>query len=153
MRRLFFTMPVGLHQSATHMGKEVKMRTVRDIMTTTVQTIHHHTFVCEVEGIFLTHKISGAPLVDDLGNLVAFVSMTDITHFDSTGGDPNYARVYEIANPKVITIESGASIEDAAQKMLHEHVHHLVVMEEAAMVGVLSAFDFVRLVAQNAGED
>ena len=79
--------------------------------------------------------------------------MTDITHYDSTGGDPNYARVYEVANPKVITIESGAWIEDAAQKMLHEQVHHLVVMEEAAMVGVLSAFDFVRLVARNASED
>jgi len=135
------------------MGKGVQMRKVRDIMTTTVRTIHHHTFVCEVEGIFLTHKISGAPLVDDLGNLVAFVSMTDITHFDSTGGDPNYARVYEIANPKVITVESGASIGDAAQKMLHEHVHHLVVMEEATMVGILSAFDFVKLVAQNGSED
>ena len=153
MWRLFFSVLVVLHQPATQMGKEVQMRTVHDIMTTTVQTIHHHTFVCEVEGIFLTHKISGAPLIDDLGNLVAFVSMTDITHFDSTGGDPNYARVYEIANPKVITIGSGASIEDAAQKMLHEHVHHLVVMEEATMVGVLSAFDFVRLVAQNASEE
>ncbi len=80
--------------------------------------------------------------------------MTDIAHFDSTGGDSNYARVYKIANPKVITIESGASIEDAAQKMLHEHVHHHVVMEEATMVGgTLSAFDFVKLVAQNASED
>jgi len=121
------------------------MRTVRDIMTTNVRTIHHHTLVCEVEGIFVDHKISGAPVIDDLDNLVAFVSMTDITHFDSTGGDPNYARVYEIASPKVITIGSRASIEDAAQKMFHEHVHHLVVMEEANMVGVLSAFDFVKI--------
>jgi CBS domain-containing protein len=122
-------------------------------MTTTVRTIHHDTIIGEVEGIFVTYQISGAPLVDDLGKLVGFVSKSDITRFDSTGDDPNYARVYEIANPKVITIESSASLEEAAQKMLHAHMHHLVVMDETTMVGVLSAFDFVKLVVTNASEE
>lgn len=129
------------------------MQTVSDIMTTTIETMHRDTLVCEVEGIFVSHKISGAPLIDDFGNLVGFVSKTDMIRFDSTGGDATYARVHEIANPKVITIVPTASIEDAAQKMLHEHVHHIVVMEEETMVGVLTAFDFVKLVAKNASQD
>jgi CBS domain-containing protein len=129
------------------------MRAVRDIMTTTVQTMHRDTVISEVEGIFVTHKISGAPLVDDLGKLVGFVSTTDITRFDSTGDDPFYARVHEIASPKVITVEPGASIEDAAQKMLDEHVHHIVVMEGGTMVGLLSTFDFVKLVVSHLSED
>ena len=37
--------------------------------------------------------------------------------------------------------------------MLHENVNHLVVMEDGAMVGVLSAFDFVKLVAKYASDD
>jgi signal-transduction protein with cAMP-binding, CBS, and nucleotidyltransferase domain len=37
--------------------------------------------------------------------------------------------------------------------MIHEYVHHLVVIEEETMVGMLSAFDFVKLVAKNASED
>jgi len=122
-------------------------------MTTSVQTMHRDTIICAVEGIFDTHKISGAPLVDDSDNLVGFVSKSDISRFDSTGDDPNYARVYEIASPKVITVEPSASIEKAAQKMFHEHVHHLVVMEDETMVGVLSAFDFVRIVAEGLSED
>ena len=129
------------------------MLTVGDIMTTTVQTVHRDTIVCEVGGIFVTHKISAAPLIDDLDNLVGIVSKTDIVRFDSMGSDPNYVRVYEIANPKVLTIMPATSVEEAAQKMLHEQVHHLVVMEEEAMVGVLSAFDFVRLVAKKTSED
>ena len=39
------------------------------------------------------------------------------------------------------------------KKMIHEYVHHFVVIEEVAIVGVLSAFDFVKLVAKNVGED
>ncbi len=125
------------------------MRIVRDIMTTTVETLHRDTLICEVEVVFISHKISGVPLIDDLDNLVGFVSKTDIIRFDSTGGDPNYARVHEIASPRVITVASVASIDVAARKMLDEHVHHLVVTEEEDMVGVLSAFDFVKLVANN----
>lgn len=144
---------MGQRQSARLLRNEVSMQTVSDIMTTTIETMHRDTLVCEVEGIFVSHKISGAPLIDDFGNLVGFVSKTDMIRFDSTGGDATYARVHEIANPKVITIVPTASIEDAAQKMLHEHVHHIVVMEEETMVGVLTAFDFVKLVAKNASQD
>jgi len=123
------------------------MRTVRDVMTTDVRTMHHDTIVCEVESMFVKHKISGAPLIDDLGEMVGFISKSDITRFDSTGDDPNYARVHEIANPKVITVDPDASITEAAQKMIDEQVHHLVVVEKESMVGMLSAFDFVRIVA------
>ena len=125
------------------------MRIVRDIMRTTVETLHRDTLICEVEVVFISHEISGVPLIDDLDNLVGFVSKTDIIRFDSIGGDPNYARVHEIASPRVITVASVASIDVAARKMLDEHVHHLVVTEEEDMVGVLSAFDFVKLVANN----
>ena len=122
-------------------------------MTTTVRTMHRDTMVCEVEGIFVKHKISGAPLIDDLGDSVGFVSKLDVTRFCSTGDDPNCASVYEIASPKVITVKPTASVEKAAQKMVLERVDHLVVMADKTMVGVLSASDFVKIVAENPSED
>ena len=129
------------------------MRTVRDVMTTNVRTMNRDTFVRDLEGIFVRNRISGAPLTDDLGHLVGFVSTSDVTRFDSTGDDPNYARVHEIANPKVITIHPAASIQEAAHRMLDERVHHLVVVEKEALVGMLSAFDFVRLLAEEKHDD
>lgn len=125
------------------------MQLVSEIMSTVVRTIHRDTIVCDLEELFVTHEISGAPIVDDSGNLVGFVSKSDVTRFDSSGDDPNYARVYEIASPRVIVISPTTSIESAAQKMLNEHVHHLVVMEGETLVGILSSFDFVRYVAIN----
>ncbi len=125
------------------------MQMVRDIMSTTVRTISRDAIICDLEEIFVSHEISGAPLVDDSGNLAGFVSKSDVTRFDSSGEDPNYARVYEIASPRVITISPTASIEAAARKMLDEHVHHLVVIESDTLVGILSSFDFVRVVANN----
>jgi CBS domain-containing protein len=129
------------------------MQLVRDIMTSTVRTLHPDTVISDVEKVFLTNKISGAPLVDDKGTAVGFISKSDISRFDSTGDDPFYARANEIANPKVIATEPSASIVQAAQLMLHEHVHHLVVMDGQSIVGVLSAFDFLKVVASASGDD
>jgi len=125
------------------------MPTVRDIMTTTVRTMHRDTYVCEVERVFAAGHISAAPLIDDTGDIVGFVSKSDVTRFDSTGEDPSYARVSEIATPKVISIESAATIQEAAQKMLNENVHHLAVVESGQIVGILSSYDFVKLAASD----
>ena len=133
------------------------MRMVSEIMTPTVKAIHKDEPIREAERVFITENISGAPLMDDTGTLVGYVSKTDIIHFSFIGEDPTYTRLYEIANPKVVTVEASMLINEAAQKMLQEQVHHLVVIEGESMVGALSAFDFVRLaaefVAKEEGED
>jgi CBS domain-containing protein len=131
----------------------IGMRTVSEIMVPNVQAIHRDQAIRDAERLFITKNISGAPIMDDLGGLVGFVSKTDIIRFDSTGEDPTYTRLYEIANPKVVTIGASQGINEAAQKMLNEQVHHLVVMEGESMAGVLSAFDFVRLAAEFACND
>jgi predicted transcriptional regulator len=130
------------------MRREGNVRTIRDIMTPTVVTIHRDKLVCEVEGIFVAYNISGAPLVDDDGNLTGVISKSDVNRFDFTGGDRNYTRAWEIAHPKVIAIEVSASVEEAARRMLDAEVHRLVVTDVETMVGVLSALDFVKLVAE-----
>jgi len=61
--------------------------------------MHRDTLVREVKSMFVEHKISGAPLVDDLGRPVGFISKSDIIRFDSNDGDPNCARAYGIGCP------------------------------------------------------
>ena len=48
------------------------MQLVRDIMTSTVRTLHPDTVIGDVERVFLTNKISGAPLTGT-GTAVGFV--------------------------------------------------------------------------------
>lgn len=124
------------------------MRMVSEIMIPNVQAIHRDEAIREAERVFITENISGAPIKDDEGLLVGFVSKTDIIRFNSTGEDPTYTRLHEIANPKIVTIGASELINEAAQKMLQKQVHHLIVIEGKSMVGVLSAFDFVRLAAE-----
>ncbi len=134
------------HQAQT----EFRMKVVRDIMTTSVRTMHRDISVCDLEEIFVTHKISGGPVIDNSGSIVGFVSKSDVTRFDSSGQDPNYTQVFEIASPRVIFISPDTSIEDAAQRMIEKQVHHLVVTQDEELVGILSSLDFVRYVGAQA---
>ena len=126
------------------------MLTVRDIMTTKVITIHKDKPVCEVEGLFIEHEISGAPIVDDKGDVTGVISKSDVIRFVFTGGDTNYASAWEIASPIVITTEASISIQEAASIMIDKHIHRLLVMDGKTMVGMLSAHDLVKLVAEQA---
>jgi len=135
--------------SGSVVNRVLEMKSVRDIMTTTVETVHYDTVIGQLEDIFAAKGISGAPLVDDSKKLVGFVSKSDISRFDSMGDDPFFVKVRSIASPKVITVQPETSITEAGQKMLDEHVHHLVVMENETIAGIVSTFDFVRLVVSD----
>ena len=127
------------------------MMIVGDIMTTNIQTIHHDAYISDVADFFVAHNVSGTPIVDDSNTVVGFVSKSDVVRFDSTGGDPTYARLSEIATSRVVTIRSTEPIEVAAEAMLHENIHHLVVQDNCNLVGVVSSFDFVKLAASRNG--
>ena len=116
-------------------------------MSTNVVSIDREKLVCELEGLFVSHKISAAPLVDKSGEIAGFVTKSDINRFHFTNGDPYYTRAWEIASPIVVTIEVSASIKEAANLMIEKHLHHLLVVDSYGMVGLLSSFDFIKLVA------
>ncbi len=122
---------------------------VRNIMTQTGLTINREMPVCEVEGIFIANNISGAALVDDMDELAGIITKSDMVRHEFTGNDPAYTNAWEIATPKVTTIAPSAPIKEAAQIMLDENVHHLVVIDESKrVIGMVSSFDFVKKVAE-----
>ncbi len=122
---------------------------VSEIMTSNPRSMHRNTLVCVAAGILTSNSISAAPIVDDRGKITGMITKSDITRFDSTGDDPNYAKVHEIASPNLIRIDSSASVSAAAQKMLANQIHHLLVQENEMVIGILSSFDFVKLTAND----
>ena len=124
---------------------------VRDLMAERrFQVVHKDTVISEVAGIFEAEKISGAPLVDDTGEVVGMITKSDIVHFEFVGGDPFVGRAWEIARRRIKTIREDASIKEAAQAMLEDHIHRLMVVDdEDEPIGMLTSFDYVRHIAES----
>ena len=56
--------------------------------------------------------------------------------------------VEEIMSRELVTVSSGTALPEAARLMLDHHIHRVLVVDGDDLVGVVSAFDFVRVVAE-----
>jgi CBS domain-containing protein len=55
--------------------------------------------------------------------------------------------VGEVMSRRLVTVDSGAPVSEAARRMLDSGVHRVLVVEERGLVGIVSAFDILRVVA------
>ncbi|HHO47367.1 MAG TPA: CBS domain-containing protein [Desulfobacteraceae bacterium] len=150
------------------------MTTAQDIMTREVITVNENLSVRELARIFADNRISGAPVVDDQGNLVGVVTESDLidqakkvhiptvmAFFDSFVFLENPDRlekdlkkmaastVGDVCSREVVTVENEAPLEEIATIMAEKNRHTLPVMEKGRMVGVIGKSDIIRTLAQN----
>ena len=62
---------------------------------------------------------------------------------------PGQLQVWEISTPIAVTIDAETDVKDGARKMLDHEVHRLIVVDKTGVVGIVSAFDFLRLLAES----
>ena len=127
---------------------------VADVMTMDPVTIGVEESVEAAERLMATYGIRGLPVVDADGHLVGVVSQTDLMFQGGPSlsqlvrGRKSTLRIGELMSSPPVTVGMSATLIDAARLMRDERVHRLVVVNEnATPIGVLSATDYVAIVA------
>ncbi len=127
---------------------------VADVMTIDPVTVAVDDSIETAEHLLATFRVSGLPVVDGGGRLVGVLSRTDLlldsgpTMKQLVRGRASGLRVGELMTSPALTVSLSATLVEAARVMHQEQVHRLVVVDESDVpIGVLSATDFVRLVA------
>jgi len=119
---------------------------VKDFMTTSAIAAVRTDKVCKIREIMKTANIHAIPIVHNSdGNILVrgIVTSTDLCRIT----DENLSVEEAFESSKVLVLATNASAKSAAEMMLKHHVHHLVVMEDGKLVGMISSLDFVKLVA------
>lgn len=147
--------------------------TAADIMSTKVITVGPDTGIRELAEILTLNKISGAPVVNEDGQIVGVVSQSDlvarnkklhiptaITLFDWViyleGTERLQAEISKIAGTavadimarKVITVQPETPLEEVATIMTEKNVHTLPVVKDGRLVGVIGRLDIVKSLLQ-----
>lgn len=127
---------------------------VADLMTIDPYVISPSASVAEAEELMSAHGITGLPVVREDGTLVGVISRTDLGYLTRPGVRKlmdcweTALRVREAMTAPAVTVRATASLENAARVMSEHDVHRLVAVDRKGRpVGVLSATDFVHLVA------
>jgi CBS domain-containing protein len=137
---------------------------VRDVMTSPVLSVTPDTPVRDALRLMLDKRISGLPVVDEVGMLVGLVSEGDFLRrselgtekrrswFDFLRGHGRAAEAYahshgrtvsEVMSREVVTVSHNAPLEEAVGLMEKRHVRRLPVTDGEAL-GIVTRSDILR---------
>ncbi len=119
-------------------------RLVRDIYHKGVILCKPDTPLQEVVRVMADTEVHAVMVAEREGEPpVGVISHSDaIAHY---GEDLTAIQANEVMTPNVISIPEGATVGEAARKLLESHIHRLlVVSEDGRPLGILSTTDIIR---------
>jgi CBS domain-containing protein len=123
---------------------------VADFMRRNVLAVSADATMGEAAESFLRHKVSGAPVIDEVGHCTGVLSAADFVRREAQGpprpmGNGDFVElVRAYMSPSVHSIAAQATLIDAARAMCGKHVHRLPVLDaRGKVVGVISSLDLV----------
>ena len=147
--------PVGsisLSDFVASIAHEVKPKreTVGDVMSDAILVCHGKTSVISAARAMTSAGWRSVLVVDVKGKILGVVSGYDLLRFVKEGVDENLT-VRDVMHP-ALTIDRQASLREAADTMIKNHYHRLVVIDkddpDAFPLGAISSFDIVAEMAQ-----
>ena len=123
---------------------------VREYMAASLVTFTPEMEIMDAIDALIRNRISGAPVVDEHGNLVGVLSEQDcmkVALHAGYYGEPG-GRVAEFMSTQVRTIDADTSILDLAQAFLDSPYRRYPVLDNQRLVGQISRRDVLRALAR-----
>jgi CBS domain-containing protein len=123
---------------------------VKDYMARTLITFKPETDVLDAVHELVEHRIAGAPVVDDEGNLVGMLSELDCMKVALNAGYHGHwgGPVSDYMTTDTETVDGDMNIIDLAQTFVDTRFRRFPVMQGNRLVGQISRRDALRALAQ-----
>jgi CBS domain-containing protein len=120
-------------------------------MSSPVTTAVGGNSVQEIRTLMKKNNIQAIPIIQYTKQLpdvnVTIRGIVTLTDISNEMGDKTSAE--DVMTSNVHVVHKNSSAHAAAKMMLKHKVHHLVVMDDGKIVGIISSLDFVTLVAEH----
>ena len=114
---------------------------IKDLMVESVETATPDQTVGDVREIMTSKGISSLPVVNAGGEPIGIVTTTDLIEVLEDD-----QKVEDIMSNVVYVVPQYDDVSIAARVMRNHNIHRVVVTHEQKVVGMLSAFDLLKLV-------
>ncbi|QGQ99595.1 CBS domain-containing protein [Paenibacillus psychroresistens] len=148
------------------------MSKANEVMVSKVITVAENALVLDVLKHFITHRISGLPVVNSANEVVGFISDGDLLKsighhkpmmidaisvaysgiwYDQEGIEDKIKEllqlnVLELATRKVISVDYDAEIGDVSEILGQKKIKKVPVLQDGKLVGIISRGDLLRFV-------
>lgn len=123
---------------------------VRNYMSTRFATLSGEQDISEAITLFTRRDLFGAAVLDNLGNMIGVLSVTDcIGEAIREGFDAgSYRKVSELMSRDVRSVDADDSILDVAQMFMEEPYRRYPVVEDNRVVGVVTRLEVLKGIAK-----
>ena len=118
-----------------------------DVMVKDVITVNEKTLLKDVTKIFSKKHITGAPVVNEAGELVGVISKTDILRKTVSIGAWSPSSAGQIMTKPVVTVTPDETLQRVCELMLERHIHRVVIAEGKKISGIITTMDILRVIA------
>jgi CBS domain-containing protein len=127
-----------------------KSALVRDYMSGKLLTFSPQTDVLDAIHQLVRHRIAGAPVIDDHGNLVGMLSELDCMMIALNAGyhGERGGPVAEYMTEETETVDADMSIIDLAQRFLESGFRRYPVVKDNRLIGQISRRDVLRALGE-----
>lgn len=128
-----------------------KLPVVRDYMDKVVPTLRPEVDIMDAVDFLLRNKVTGAPVVNDAGEMVGMVTEKDCLRLLSTGMHHEFPRgtVKDFMSTNVAYVTPTMNIYFVAGLFLQAHYRRFPVVDNGRIVGAITRFDILRAVQAN----
>ena len=118
-------------------------------MTKHVISVDMQDTVEKVEHILNSHKLASVPVIDSARSSLqnecfGIISPPDLARFHELKKNSKSVQAWEICSYKPIEVSPDQIVMDAAQIMVTNGIHHLVVTENKTIKGFVSSLDLIK---------
>ena len=128
-----------------------RQSTVRSVMRPAVTTVERHAHLAAAA--FLMRRAGDTAVVvttDDGRRPIAIITETDIIDVVADGRDVNDVRIEDLVGPDPVTVQTDTPVNEAAELMLSAHIHHVPVVDNDRLVGIVDISDACRFLLDTA---
>ena len=101
------------------------------------------TALADIGATFVAQGFGGAPVIDESDRVVGFVSEMDL--MDALlRDDPKHTVARDLMSSPAITIDEFAPAEEAMTLLRERGIHHLPVVRQGRLVGIIAPVDVLR---------
>ena len=129
----------------------VNRKTVGDVMSDAFLVCREDTPVLSAARTMTQAGWRSIVVVNAKGKLLGFITGRDLVHLAGKDVDENL-KVSQFTNRKILTVDINASLQQAADLMIQNHRHRVVVIDssdpDSFPLGVISSFDIVAEMAK-----
>jgi CBS domain-containing protein len=118
--------------------------TIRELMSAQVMTVTRHQTAGHAADLMRSHKVSALPVVGPDDEPLGIVTASDLLA-DHAAGTP----LSNFMSSPTYTVPATEGPHVAARIMRNHHLHHVVVVENHKVVGIVSAYDLLALVEEH----